>query len=107
MRVLLYRNLDAQVHARRADRRGGRGGDAAQLRPLIEQVRSDVREPPASSAPAPAAENFHAVPLPGLGDSVLGVLLMGSSRRELVELENSLLRTGVIVAAAGILLGSC
>jgi nitrogen fixation/metabolism regulation signal transduction histidine kinase len=35
----------------------------------------------------------------------LGVLLIASSRRDLVELENSLLQTGVIVAAAGILLG--
>ena len=45
------------------------------------------------------------MPLPGLDNSILGVLLIASSRRELVELENSLLRTGVIVACAGILVG--
>jgi nitrogen fixation/metabolism regulation signal transduction histidine kinase len=36
---------------------------------------------------------------------VLGVLLIGSSRRDLVELEASMLRTAITVAAAGILMG--
>jgi nitrogen fixation/metabolism regulation signal transduction histidine kinase len=45
------------------------------------------------------------VPLPGLDNSLLGVLLIASARRDLVELENSLVRTGAMVAAAGILLG--
>jgi nitrogen fixation/metabolism regulation signal transduction histidine kinase len=41
----------------------------------------------------------------GYRDDLLGVLLIASSRRELVELESVLRRTGTGVAAAGILLG--
>jgi signal transduction histidine kinase len=49
-------------------------------------------------------ENFYALPL-AHGDNVLGVLLVGTSLREQVALERSILRTGVIVGASGILLG--
>ena len=52
-----------------------------------------------------AAETVHALPLPGLDDNLLGVLLVGSSRRELVEMEADLLKLGIAVASAGILLG--
>ena len=78
---------------------------SASLRPLIEQVQSERREHSRIVGSGAAAESVHAVPLPGLDNRTLGVLLITSSRRDLVELENSLLRTGIIVAAAGILLG--
>ena len=79
----------------------GRRRMPAQLRPLIEQVQTERRETSRIVGSGAEAETFHAVPLAGLDSSVLGVLLIASSRRELVELENSLLRTGVIVAARG------
>jgi len=41
-----------------------------------------------------AAETVHALPLTGIEDNLLAVLLISSSRRELVELENSLGRNG-------------
>ena len=72
---------------------------------MIEQVQSERREHSRIVGSGAAAESVHAVPLPGLDNRTLGVLLISSSRRDLVELENSLLRTGIIVAAAGILLG--
>ena len=46
-----------------------------------------------------------AIPLLDDRNSVLGVLLISSSRRELLELESSLLWTGIGVAGAGILMG--
>ena len=49
-------------------------------------------------------EAVYALPL-ARGSNVLGVLLVGTSLREQVALERSILWTGVIVAAAGILLG--
>ena len=58
-----------------------------------------------ASAAGAEAETIHAVPLPGLDGSVLGVLLIASSRRELVELENSLLWNGIAVAGSGIFIG--
>ena len=51
-----------------------------------------------------SSESFYAIPL-ARGASVLGVLLVGNSLREQVALERSILRTGVIVAASGILMG--
>jgi signal transduction histidine kinase len=105
MRVLLYRNLEARFTPAELIDATGPAAGAAVLRPLIEQVQSERREGTRTVGSGAAAERFHALPLPGFDNSTLGVLLIASSRRELVELENSLLRTGVIVACAGILLG--
>ncbi|MEO8370006.1 MAG: ATP-binding protein [Candidatus Solibacter sp.] len=105
MRVLLYRNLDARFTPGELIDASGAAANAAQLRPLIEDVQEHRREASRIFGTGALAENFHAVPLPGLDGGVLGVLMIASSRRELAELENSLLSTGVIVAAAGILLG--
>jgi len=105
MRVLLYRNLEAGFSPSQLIDAAGPAARPALLRPLIEQVRLERRESSRIVGSGAAAESFHAVPLPGLDNNLLGVLLIASSRRDLVELENSLVRTGVIVAAAGILLG--
>jgi two-component system nitrogen regulation sensor histidine kinase NtrY len=105
MRVLLYRNLKARFTPTELIGAAGPAADPELLRPLIEQVRSKRRESSGIVGAGAAAESFHAVPLPGLDNNTLGVLLISSSRRDLVELENSLVRTGIIVAAAGILLG--
>ena len=105
MRVLLYRNLKARFTPAELIDAAGPAEGAGVLRPLIEQVQLEHREISRIVGSGVAAESFHAVPLPGLDNSTLGVLLIASSRRDLVELENSLLRTGLIVACAGILLG--
>jgi signal transduction histidine kinase len=105
MRVMLYRNLDAHFTPSELIDATGPAPGSASLRPLIEQVQSERREHSRIVGSGAAAESVHAVPLPGLDNRTLGVLLITSSRRDLVELENSLLRTGIIVAAAGILLG--
>ena len=105
MRVLLYRNLEARFTPPELIDAAGPAADPVLLRPLIEQVQLERRESSRIVGSGAAAENFHAVPLPGLDRDVLGVLLIASSRRELVKLENSLVQTGIIVAAAGILLG--
>ncbi|MEO8596203.1 MAG: ATP-binding protein [Candidatus Solibacter sp.] len=105
MRVLLYRNLDGRFTPGDLIDSAGPAGNAAQLRPFIELVQAERREHSRMIGTGAAAENFHAVPLPALDGTVLGVLLIASSRAELAALESSLLRTGVIVAAAGILLG--
>ncbi len=101
MRALLYRNLQPQFTP--SDLIGG--SDAAALRPLIERVEREKREAAAVVGSGAAAETVHALPLTGLDDNLLGVLLVASSRRELVEMEAFLLRLGIVVAAAGILLG--
>jgi two-component system, NtrC family, nitrogen regulation sensor histidine kinase NtrY len=101
MRALLYRNLQPQFTP--SELIGGT--DAAALRPLIERVKREKREASATVGAGAAAETIHALPLPGLDDSLLGVLLVASSRRELVEMEAFLLKLGIAFASAGILLG--
>jgi two-component system nitrogen regulation sensor histidine kinase NtrY len=103
MRVLLYRNLDPAFSP--ADLIGASGPvpAAAILRPLIEQVEKQRRDAIGTMGSGAAAETFHALPLKGSENNLLGVLLIGSSRRDLVELEGSMLRTAVVVAVTGIL----
>ena len=104
VRVLLYRNLEPQFTA--SELIGASGADQAdRLRPLIDRVRREKREATELTGSGAEAESIHAVPLPGDDGSILCVLLIASSRAELVRLENSLLRTGIAVAATGILLG--
>jgi len=101
MRVLLY-TPQALVEA------SGPVLQAAPLAPLIERARRENRELSGVvhwTAEASGAETFHVIPLGGAGNGFLGALLVGSSRRELVELERFLRWTGLMVAAGGVLLG--
>ncbi|HTP30787.1 MAG TPA: ATP-binding protein [Candidatus Acidoferrales bacterium] len=105
MRVLLYRSLDAAFSPRELIDATGPVPGAERLRPVIEEVRSSRREVIRTVGVGADAETFHAVPLTDFENQVLGVLLIGSSRRELAMLETSLLLNGIAVAAAGILFG--
>ena len=105
MRVLLYRSLEAQFTPGELIGAAGPAAHAELLRPLIERVQKERRESSATIGSGAEAESFQAVPLPGLEGGVPGVLLIASSRSELVRLENSLLWTGIWVAGAGILIG--
>jgi two-component system nitrogen regulation sensor histidine kinase NtrY len=105
MRALLYRNLQPQFAPGDLIDASGPAPDAAKLRPLIERVKSLKREETESAGSGAAAETIHAIPLSGLDNDLLGVLLVASSRRELVELEAFLLKLGIAVASGGIFLG--
>ena len=104
MRVLLYRNLEPQLTA--SELIGPAGPvPLAELLSLVEQVRQDSREIARTLGSGANSEVFQALPLSGNADNLLGVLLIGSSRRDLVELEAFLRYTGVILAVGGILMG--
>jgi signal transduction histidine kinase len=105
MRVLLYRSLETRFSPAELIDATGPAAGAGLLRPLIEQVRRNRRETERTVGGGAEAETFHAVPLTGFDGNVLGVLLIGSSRRALVQLESSLLWNGITVAASGILVG--
>ena len=100
MRAMLYRNIEAHESLL-----GGMPEDEARLQPLIEQVQKTHKEANATIGTGASAETFYALPLMGLENHLLGALLVGSSRRALVELESSLRKIGAWVAAAGILVG--
>jgi two-component system nitrogen regulation sensor histidine kinase NtrY len=104
MRVLLYRNLAPAFSPAELIDASGPAASATLLRPLVEQVETQRREVVGTIGRGASAETFHALPRMGTENDLLGVLLIGSSRRDLVELEASMLRTAVVVAVTGILM---
>jgi two-component system, NtrC family, nitrogen regulation sensor histidine kinase NtrY len=108
MRALLYRNLEPGFSIQALIDASGTVAQADRLSPLIEQVRRDPRELEQSvtwSADPADAETFFALPLFGRQKDLLGVLLVGSSRRRLVMLQTRIRWLGLGVGAAGLLLG--
>ena len=105
MRVLLYRTLDLVSSAQLLTT--APAGEAQRLAPLTERAIHDNRETSAEiqwGADAASAETFHAIPLKGRDGRPLGVLLIGSSRRELALLVHSIRKVGLYVGGAGALL---
>jgi len=109
MRALLYVNLDPGFSPA-ALLSGVKDGveQPERLQPLIDQIR---RQPQTLvqtinwNSDATSAETFHAMPLVGRNNELLGVLLVGSSRKELVLLTNRIVITAVAVAAGALLIG--
>jgi signal transduction histidine kinase len=107
MRALLYRNLAPEL-APRISSAAGPVQNPEKLAPVIERVRKSLREVTVRvnwTKEAKDAETIHAVPLTGRQHQFLGALLIGSSRKDLVELERFLLWTAIVMGAAGVLLG--
>jgi signal transduction histidine kinase len=104
MRVLLYRNLSAGFSPGELIAPSGAVAGSQNLTPIVADALREPREFSKIVGSGAAAETVHALPLPS-GKELLGVLLIGSSRRDLVAIESSLLRTGVLVAIGGILVG--
>jgi len=104
MRVLLYRNLSSAFSPGELIGPTGAAADSAPLVPIVTQALREAREFNRIVGGGAAAETVHALPLAS-GKELLGVLLIGSSRRELVAIESSLYVTGLLVAIGGILVG--
>jgi signal transduction histidine kinase len=108
MRTLLYRNLEAGFAPSALTDAGGDAAHAEQFAPIIEKVQRSpepvVQTVNWSTSPADA-ETFHAIPLTGRSGELLGVLLVGSSRRELVLLTTHIFEIAGAVAAAALLVG--
>ncbi len=108
MRALLYRNLEPGFIPSALTDASGLVPQADRFAPVIEQVRKqphEVQQTIAWSADRADAETFQAIPLTGRHNELLGVLLVGSSRREMVTLANFIRDLAVLVAGGGILLG--
>ncbi len=108
MRALIYTNIEPtfvptslmgeKIDAEQAER----------FAPLIEQLQKQpqpmVRTIDWTRDPADA-ETFHAIPLNGRNNELLGVFFVGSSRKELVMLTRQILKIAAAVAAAALLIG--
>ena len=120
-RVLLYQNLDAKWNPKSLLDLNGPAAGVDQIAPLVARVRDTMQELTGvihwTSDPADA-EVFHAIPLTGpifsatnqsslnqspANQQLMGVLLVGSSRRPLIELQRQVVSTAMLVGGAGIL----
>ena len=84
MRALLYTNLSANFSAEDLTDLNGAVSQAEKFAPLIEDERAHPRELTELvkwTDDKASAETFHAWPLLGRQKELLGVLLVGSSRR--------------------------
>jgi two-component system nitrogen regulation sensor histidine kinase NtrY len=114
-RVLLYQNLDTKWNPKSLLDLNGPAAGADKIAPLAARVRNTLQESEEvihwTSDPADA-EVFHAIPLTGPNltsanqDSatqrLMGILLVGSSRRPLIELQRQVVSTALLVGGAGI-----
>jgi signal transduction histidine kinase len=108
MRALFYRNLEPSFVAGALTDAAGDVPQADRFASLITQIQKNprplVQTIDWSSDPA-TAETFHALPLLGRNNDLLGVLLVGSSRREIVALTRRIEGIALAVGAAGVFFG--
>jgi two-component system, NtrC family, nitrogen regulation sensor histidine kinase NtrY len=110
MRALLYRNLEPSFTPAALTDTKGSIEQPEKLQSLIEQIRRNPQSENEEStvkwgSDAASAETFHAIPLTGRNNELLGVLLVGSSRREMVVLTQRIVLIAAGVAAAALLIG--
>ena len=115
-RVLLYQNLDAQWNPKALLDLNGPAAGVDKIAPLVAKVRDTLQESQGVihwTSDSADAEVFHAIPLTGPSPNaasqsgtnprLMGVLLVGSSRRPLIELQRRVVSTAMLVGGAGIL----
>jgi signal transduction histidine kinase len=105
MRALLYRNVEPEVSRLQLIDASGNVAQAGPLEPLIARVRQSGTEAQETVVWPDGPETIDAMPLTGRDGTVLGVLLVGSSGRELAALIGRIRWTGVVLGGLGILFG--
>jgi two-component system nitrogen regulation sensor histidine kinase NtrY len=109
MRALLYRNLDSSFTQTALTDLNGVPLQADSFQPLIEQVQKQPQQELVRTIDwtrdAADAETFHAIPLKGRNKELLGVFLLGSSRRELVVLTRQIWQISALVGLAALFVG--
>jgi signal transduction histidine kinase len=105
-RVLLYQNLDTKWNAKSLLDLNGPASGADKIAPLVEEVRRSGQETRSIihwTTDSADAESFNAMPLNGPNQQLMGVLLVGSSRRPLAELQRKVISAALLVGGGGIL----
>ncbi len=107
MRALLYLNMDPNFQSINLLDQNGPVAEGDRFAKFINQER-DTPAPEifkiASGPDLARTEEFHALPLLGRRKELLGVLLVGSSRQEMVTIENRIRVLAESVVAIGLLL---
>jgi two-component system nitrogen regulation sensor histidine kinase NtrY len=112
IRALLYRNLEPAFTPGALTDKDGAVAQADRFQTLIEQVQKQ-QQPQSQplvqridwTSDAAQSETFNAIPLTGPNQELLGVLLVGSSQKELVLLTRQIVKISAAVAGAAILIG--
>jgi signal transduction histidine kinase len=108
MRALLYQDPGAGPGVASIVNASGPISNSEKLRPLIARAMSS---PEGASSTVQwtddpsSAETFQAIPLTGRNKEILGMFLVGRSRREQIELEKHIRSVALMVGGAGIVLG--
>ena len=105
MRVLLYQNSQREISGRQLISADEDSPQPGPLEPLIARVIHDRQEAKEVVGWPDGPETIDALPLTGPDGSVLGVLLIGSSGRELAALVRSIRWSGVAYGAVAIAVG--
>lgn len=108
MRALIYSNLEPSFVPGALIAAKGEVDQPERFAPLVEQIQKQarplVRTFEWTRDPADA-ETFHAIPLAGRNNELLGVFLVGSSRKELVLLTNKIVKIAAAVGAGALFIG--
>ncbi len=109
MRALLYRNLEPGFVPAALTDTNGVAGQPDLFEPLITEVQQTRRELQKridwTSDHAANSSNFDAIPLTGRSGDLLAVLLVGSSRMDLIQMLNFIRALALAVGGGVILLG--
>ncbi len=108
MRAMLYQNLEPSFVAASLTDTNGTVAGAERLEPLIAEMQKEPRTVVRTinwSGDEADAETIHAIPLAGKNQELLGVLLVGSPRRELVTLIRRIEWIAVVVGGSALLIG--
>jgi two-component system nitrogen regulation sensor histidine kinase NtrY len=109
MRALLYLNLDPAFQAANLIDSAGTASQPERFASIVEAERQQPGEQIARinwTADAASAEVFHAIPLLGRQQELLGVLLIGNSQRDVVMLQRQIVLLSIGVVAIGLLLAA-
>jgi two-component system nitrogen regulation sensor histidine kinase NtrY len=105
MRAMLYRNLSREFSPSLLVGPAGEVPQPRQLVPLIEQVqrqRQEATELIHWSDNAADDEAVHAIPLNGQDNNLLGILMVGNTRRPYVELRDRIRSAALLAGTIGI-----
>ena len=107
MRAMLYQNFNPTFSPQYLVDSAGSVQQPNELSSLIQTVQQQGQEATQIvhwSADSADDETLHAIPLKGPDDQLLGVLLLGDSRRTYVELKQHIQSAALLVGGGGILL---
>jgi signal transduction histidine kinase len=108
LRAMLYLSTEPAFSPQALTDASGPVAHAEKLAPVVQQIQQQGEQSSQVvwwSADPASAEAIYGIPLKGRHSELLGMLLVGSSRRDVVQMEKHIRLVAMLVGAAGVLLG--